>query len=91
VITVRDTERLVISAPGPQGPAGPPGPDGGGFTFTQSSPLSAWTVNHNLHRYPNVSYVDPSGVAQIADVEHISTDVVYVQFPSPVIGKVVCS
>jgi len=88
MIVIRSTERLVVTAPGPQGP---PGPAGGSFTFIQSSPLAAFTVTHNLHRYPNVSYIDPSGAVQIADVEHISTDVVYVQFPIPVTGKVVCS
>lgn len=76
---------------GPPGSPGPPGPSSGSFTFTQSSPSSSWTVAHNLHRYPNVSYVDDTGFAWLADVEHIDTDTVVLVFPSPTSGKAVCS
>lgn len=71
----------------------PSGGHGGSFYIhTQSSPASAWTVNHNLGRHPNISYVDIlTGQVWIADVEHITTNQAYLTFPGPVSGEAVCS
>lgn len=88
LIVQESTATLTVSTSGAQGP---PGPSGGGFTFTQSSPSAAWTVPHNLHRFPNVSYVDASGHAWIADVQHVDVDTAYLTFPAPTTGKAVCS
>lgn len=81
-------EVFVVPVAGPQGT---PGAAIGTFSFIQSSPASAWTVPHNLHRHPNISYIDPSGFVWIPDVEHISIDVAYLSFPSPTTGEAACS
>ena len=75
--------------------AGPPGAQGAtgpasGFVYTIPGPVSSLTVTHNLHRFVMVSYVEPNGTTWIPDVQQLDIDTVYLTFPSPVTGKVVC-
>jgi hypothetical protein len=96
ILATEVLERIVVTAPGPQGPPGTPGSGGGGGTdyyiHTQSSPASAWTVNHNLGHHPNISYVDTiTGFVWIADVEHVTPNQAYLTFPVPTRGEAVCS
>lgn len=85
VVVVETTTSLSVTAPGP---AGPPGPTGG-FTshfHTQSSPSSAWVVNHNLGRRCHVTVYVPDGREVEADVVHNSNNQVAITFASPVTG-----
>lgn len=71
---------------GPQGdvgPQGPPGESGAGYTHTQSSDLSTWTIAHNLGFRPAVQAFSVGGVEIIGDIAHLSTDVVMISFVSP--------
>lgn len=43
-----------------------------GYTHTQASPASTWTINHNLGRRPLVSLFTTGGVEFEADVVHTS-------------------
>lgn len=61
------------------------------YLHTQSSPAATWTITHNLGVRPNIDVLDSSGSEIIADVQHASTNVAVVTFPSPAIGKAVCS
>lgn len=59
------------------------------FEFTQVSPLSTWTVNHNLGRRPTaVAVLSPGGVEVEAGVIHVSNSQLVVQFSQPYSGSV---
>lgn len=72
VVVVRDTDRLVVQAPGPAGPRGPAGQDGAAgnasnvaHVHSQSTLSTVWLVQHDLG-------YDPAGidVRTDADPEH---------------------
>lgn len=53
---------------------------GSTFTFTQETPLAAWTVVHNLGRHPTVNIVTPDNDEVEADVHYIDTNTVIISF-----------
>jgi hypothetical protein len=56
------------------------------FNFTQSSPSSTWTINHNLGYKPNVDVYD-SGSQQVqAEVSHSSVNQTVILFTVPTAG-----
>lgn len=74
---------------GPRGLAGPPGADGnaaGAFNYTQASPLSSWTINHNKGYRPHTEVYSPGGVRVGADVTHTSVNQTIVSFSAPQAG-----
>jgi hypothetical protein len=56
------------------------------FVFTQPTPLSAWSITHNLGGFPSVTLTDPSGNVIIAQLQYISNSQVLVTFSQPVAG-----
>lgn len=84
LIVIRETERLVITAPGPQGPPGIPG--GSYYQHIQSAPASTWIIDHNLGIYIGVT-VFINGVIQYADSEQGTPNQTTITFPSPVAGR----
>jgi hypothetical protein len=72
--------------PGPPGPPGPPGASGAGITYTQTFPSATWTVAHNIGSRPAVSTFSVGGVEMMGTVTHLSTDVVQIDFSTPVAG-----
>lgn len=91
VIVVRETERLLVSSPGPQGPAGPQGAPGTGsgtyFRHDQVSPAATWIVNHNLGVYIGATIFDSLGRQVYADVVQGSPNQTTVTFPAPTVGS----
>lgn len=59
---------------------GPPGPGAASYDFTQSSPSTLWTINHNLGYRPQVELRTTGGVIMLAEVTHISVNQVQVSF-----------
>lgn len=93
VATGRYVRQIVVSAPGPQGPGGVDGVQADdvvglvSFTHTQSSPLTTWTVVHNLNFFPNVTVFD-SGESQIeGSVLHIDETTLSITFSTAISGK----
>lgn len=71
------------SAPGPQGP---PGPSGAGYVHSQVSPLSTWTINHNLGIKPVVEAFTVGGLLMFAEVLHTSFNQTIISFNTPTAG-----
>lgn len=88
-IIIREVQRMVVTAPGPQGP---PGSSGGSFYYRhdQLSASSSWVVSHNLGAYPAVTII-LNGELVLADVTHTSVDSVNIVFPTPQTGVVIFS
>lgn len=82
---------LISNIRGAEGPQGPPGASGGGYTYSQTTPASVWTVNHNLSKYPNIELIDDNGEPMWTDYDHISMNTVTITFPSPTTGKALFS
>lgn len=96
------TDRVIYvtgatGATGPQGPQGPkgdkgdPGASGSGFVYSPSAPSSTWVVTHNLHKYPNVQFIDDDGVQMEVDVVHNSIDSATLVFDVPTTGRAIFS
>lgn len=90
VLTVEDTETRIVtvSEPGPQGIPGEKGDPGGIYVHEQSTPVSTWTVNHNLNIYPVPQIVDSSGNTVEGDITYVSADTLTVTFSSAFAGKI---
>lgn len=62
------------------------------YTHSQVSPLPTWTVNHNLGYYPSSVLVKTvGGVEILADVVHLNTNQVQIEFAVPTSGTAVVS
>lgn len=60
---------------------------GASYLHTQASPLSTWTVNHNLNTdRPSVSVCSVGGIELDAQVVHISPNQALVSFNVPTAG-----
>ncbi len=87
--------QLIAQGPmGPRGPAGPQGPpgiqgDGGSgssYVFDQMNASAAWTIAHNLGRFPSVTVVDSAGSTIEGDVQYTDANTVVVQFSATFAG-----
>ena len=67
VVTVPVTSVVTATTEGPQGPAG-----SGGYVFTQTTPSTTWTINHNLGFRPTVELLDAGSQEIDGDVAHPS-------------------
>jgi hypothetical protein len=63
-------------------PVGVPGPPGvsGGYTHTQATPATTWTIAHNLGYRPAVQCSTTGGLELLGEVLHLSADVCQVSF-----------
>lgn len=75
-----DTTELQFTAgfTGPPGPAGPSGVTGAIYTF--NSPLTLWTITHNLGRRPSVEVYSIGGLNIFASILHLNNDIVEISF-----------
>ncbi|NBR24579.1 MAG: hypothetical protein EBU08_12575 [Micrococcales bacterium] len=62
-----DTTVVTVQTPGPQGPAG-----AAAYVFTQSTPATTWTINHNLGLRPSVELLDTGSQEIEGEVSHPS-------------------
>jgi len=66
----------------------PPSSGGGGsFIFTQGTPSTVWTINHNLGFKPNVDLEDVDGHSLDADISRPTVNTVICTFAAAVSGK----
>lgn len=61
------------------------------FSYLQSTPSEAWTINHNLGVYPTVQVLTMGGIEVYAEVIHSSVNQFIVYFDSPTTGQVICN
>lgn len=59
---------------------------GAAYVFTQSTPASTWTINHNLGYVPSVELFDSGSQEIEADVSHPSVNTAVIVFAVPVAG-----
>lgn len=57
------------------------------FTWTQSIPLSVWTIPHNLNKFPSISVVDNLGNVIYPDVSYVDSNSVQITHGSAFAGK----
>lgn len=57
------------------------------YIYTQASPASVWTIEHNLGRYPSVTVVDSAGTAVIGGAIYLSENVVQLTFGGGFAGR----
>lgn len=89
-IIIREVQRVIVTAPGPQGPPG----TGSGSSFyhehVQAVPAATWIVDHNLGSYPNVSILI-DGVVSQTDITHNTANQTSIVFPAPLAGRAIFS
>lgn len=56
------------------------------YVYTQAMPSDAWTINHNLNRYPSVTIVTTAGDQVDGDVHYDSANTITLRFPSAFAG-----
>lgn len=83
IMQVSETSFGTVSIMG--GVPGPPG-QSSGINFTQSTPSSTWTINHNLGYRPSIDLFTVGGVIMLGEVVHISLNQIVVNFTEPVAG-----
>jgi hypothetical protein len=59
----------------------------GSFMFTQATPSTLWTINHNMGKVPNVFTEDTTGADIIGIIEVIDDNNLKIYFNQPVAGK----
>ena len=57
------------------------------FVYTQTTPIAAWSIKHNLGKYPSVTTMDSAGNQIIGDVTYTDFDNLVVTFTSNIAGK----
>lgn len=82
---------VTIQAVGTQGPPGGGGSGSSYYLHTQTSPAAVWQVTHNLDRTPNVSVIRTDGTVAYADIDHASTSLAVITFPTAIAGTAMCS
>lgn len=91
-IDVSSYDDVVVISGGERGPRGPEGPPGSGaepYTQFFTSPLSTWTINHNLDRVVSVEVTDLSGNEILCNPQRVSSNQVKVVHKAPRTGIVI--
>lgn len=89
IISAPDAPPVVLASTafqGVPGPQGPPGPSGLTLDYVAPSPLSIWSIPHNFGFRPNVAVVSTGGLTIVAEVFHLSNNVLEVRFNQPFSG-----
>lgn len=60
------------------------------YIHNQLTPSATWVVEHNLGRKPIVSVIDADGLLMVAEVTHISNDVLHLVFNADKAGTARC-
>jgi hypothetical protein len=85
--------QIIVSAPGPQGPGGKDGVQPEdlialvSYRHTQNTPLTIWTVVHNLGFYPNVTVFNSAGDQVEGSATHNDTNSLTITFSTALSGK----
>jgi hypothetical protein len=76
-------QEWLASLVGPQGPSG----TDGFFEFDKVEPDDVWIITHNLGFRPNITVFDLDGAVVHGDIIHINSNVVSIDFGTPVAGS----
>jgi len=57
------------------------------YIHTQAQSGSAWTIEHNLNRFPSVEVVDSAGSVVVGDIQYIDENNITINFSAPFTGK----
>lgn len=57
------------------------------FEFTQPTPSTTWSVNHNLSKFPSVTVINNNNVVIIGEVSYIDNNNIEVNFSAGFSGK----
>jgi len=93
VTSGRNARQIVVTAPGPQGASGLSGVqtsevvDLVSYVHNQGAVLAAWTVNHNLNFFPNVTVYDSAGSMVEGTVSHTNQVTLIITFSAAISGK----
>lgn len=93
VATGRYVRQIVVSAPGPQGPGGVDGVQADDVValvskrHIQNTPLTQWSITHNLNFYPNITVFNSAGNQVEGNVTHIDETSLTITFSTAVSGK----
>lgn len=58
-----------------------------GYVFTQGTPASVWTINHNLGKYPAINVVDETNTEVVGEVNYTNNNQIVVTFSAAFSGK----
>lgn len=61
------------------------------YEHQQVSAQPSWVIPHNLGKYPDVSVMDLLGEVILANVSHLDTNVVQIDFSAPTAGRAICT
>ena len=61
------------------------------FQYTQSTPASTWTINHNLGKIPAITIMDSSGNVVEGDCQNVSINQAILTFSGAFSGIAVCT
>lgn len=81
-----DFAAFIIGLIAAQGGGGGGGGSDKYFLFTQSSPSTTWSINHNLAKNPSVTVVDSAFTWCIGDIDYIDTNNLTVSFSAAFAG-----
>lgn len=59
------------------------------FEFVQATPSASWVVAHNLNKLPSVVLLDGTGGEVFADIVHVDSNNLTVNFGTPQTGKAI--
>jgi hypothetical protein len=58
-----------------------------GLFYEPETPLSEWTIIHNLNRFPKIVITDEYNMQIIGEIEYITLNSVIIRFSEPFKGK----
>lgn len=93
IATGKYVRQIIVSAPGPQGPGGVSGlqaseiADLVSYRHVQNTPLTTWTIVHNLNFYPNVTVFNTAGDEVEGSITHTNETTLRIIFSSAIAGK----
>ena len=87
VVLQEETVEIIIGETGPQGPAGTLDAVLLGYTHTQNSASTTWSVTHGLGFTPNITVVDSGGTVVEGSYNYPDANTVVLSFSSEFSGK----
>lgn len=57
------------------------------FVYTQGTPATTWTIQHNLNKFPSVTAVNTSNIQGFGEVEYIDANNLTITFSAGFSGK----
>lgn len=78
---------ITLGIQGPQGPQGIPGTGASTFIFSQGTPQTTWSINHNLGQFPALTVVDSGGTVVVGTYNYVDSNNITLTFTVAFGGK----